>query len=618
MPMSTVSANNSLRDRLKVLFGVDPRSMAVFRMAVAFVLLYDLVTRAVDLRAMVTDDGIATVATVAARMRGSWSWSIHLLDGSFAFQAVLFGLAAVLAVALLVGYRTRLVTVGSWLLLVSLQVRTPYLTTGGDVLLAVSLFWGMFLPLGKRWSLDAASQPSPLDHGDSIFSVATAALLLQVFVMYLFTGLYKLNTVWLSGDALALTLVDDMIVRPLGRMLVDVPLPLKILTCATLALELLGPLMLFSPWYTRRMRLAALIGFYGLHVGIQLTMKILIFSFASMAALLLFVPGWCWELHGLRVLAGKLDRLTARQNHRASNRVAGGSRKALPGWILRLATVAGLCCIGYVLFYNVLRLSRGGRWPAAFVAAHHPAELLAMGQQWNMFDDPERLNNRFVALARLRNNSQVDLLRDSPIYNHSLRPTYAGSYPTERWMVVFRYAPLPENTAFRPGLVDYLRRRWDEKHSPDESVVELELLMYPAVARESAAETVPPVSLAYLDTRAEGPMRLGYRHGDWINRHDNGGKASEGEYQWGVEHGDWTYWYADGGKEMEGAFRFGKMHGEWTFWYPDGGTSRAIFRNDELVEQLHTDQPDSESARRDGARMNVDFADGGIRGMPAD
>ena len=54
-----------------------------------------------------------------------------------------FGLVAL---ALLVGYRTRIATIFSWVLLISLQARNVFITQGGDALTVVLLFWGLF-----RW-----------------------------------------------------------------------------------------------------------------------------------------------------------------------------------------------------------------------------------------------------------------------------------------------------------------------------------------------------------------------------------------------------------------------------------------------------------------------------------
>jgi hypothetical protein len=50
----------------------------------------------------------------------------------------------------------------SFLMLVSVHGRNPTLMQGGDHLMRAMLFWSIFLPLGARWSFDAAGrEPGP-------------------------------------------------------------------------------------------------------------------------------------------------------------------------------------------------------------------------------------------------------------------------------------------------------------------------------------------------------------------------------------------------------------------------------------------------------------------------
>ena len=57
------------------------------------------------------------------------------MSGLRELQLMLFTLAALMAGALLVGYRTQLVSVLSWALFVSLCTRNPYVVQGSDMLL---------------------------------------------------------------------------------------------------------------------------------------------------------------------------------------------------------------------------------------------------------------------------------------------------------------------------------------------------------------------------------------------------------------------------------------------------------------------------------------------------
>ena len=91
--------------RLNELFGIDPRSLALFRTSMAVILLVDLVVRLQDFHAMYTDEGILPLAQ-AAQYHKDWRWSLNLLSSSTEFQASLFALAGVCALALLVGIGT--------------------------------------------------------------------------------------------------------------------------------------------------------------------------------------------------------------------------------------------------------------------------------------------------------------------------------------------------------------------------------------------------------------------------------------------------------------------------------------------------------------------------------
>jgi hypothetical protein len=81
-------------------------------------------------------------------------------------QTGLLALAASAAVCLLVGYRTRLSTGVSVVLLASLYAWNPYVINGGNTILVVVLFVALALPLIARWSLAADRRRGDSDRGD--------------------------------------------------------------------------------------------------------------------------------------------------------------------------------------------------------------------------------------------------------------------------------------------------------------------------------------------------------------------------------------------------------------------------------------------------------------------
>ena len=104
----------------------------------------------------------------------------------------------------MIGYRTRLATVVTWLLLASLQARNPMLLYERDHLLRLAALLvdlpAARLLLVRRSSLAwAAPRTARMRH----CSAASAAILLQMSSMYFFSGLLKQNQDWQSGEALS-------------------------------------------------------------------------------------------------------------------------------------------------------------------------------------------------------------------------------------------------------------------------------------------------------------------------------------------------------------------------------------------------------------------------------
>ena len=282
--------------RLEELFGIDLRSLAVFRICLALLIIADLINRSTYIRAHYTDFGVLPRAALLAEFSPRWHLSVHLLNGSLAVQAALFLVAGILAVALLLGYRTRLVTFLSWFLMISVHARNPVVLQSGDILFRLLLFWSLFLPLGARYSLDSALNNSSQKLPDRILSVGTTALLLQICCVYWFTAALKVHPVWWQeGSAVYYALSLDQFTTPLGRFLLGFPHLLTFLTHATLWIEMFAPTLAFVPIFTSFIRLAVVIVFVLLHLGFAVCMELGLFSYISMVGWLVFIPSELWD-----------------------------------------------------------------------------------------------------------------------------------------------------------------------------------------------------------------------------------------------------------------------------------------------------------------------------------
>jgi hypothetical protein len=463
------------RTTLWNLFGIDSRSLAVFRMAMGALLLADLAIRATDLNVMYTDGGMFPRGVIGRHYTSIWNWSFHLGSGSWAYQAMLFGVAAVLALALLVGFQTRLAVIGSWLTLVSLHHRVPPILSGADTLFAMLLFWAMFLPLERVWSLDGwlarrRGRASKYGPEAPVLSVASAAILSQMALMYLFSGIFKSNTDWFSGKAIAGTLANDFYASSIAAPLLQFPLLLTGMTWSTLVLEWAAPVLLFFPKCTAWLRLGIIAALAAMHVGIGICLQVDLFSPVSLAGLALFLPAQFWNS---RLLArfwpsGRVEQLTD------PGKYLGKKHPSLS------SITQGLCLIFflYVLAVNVNGLPSRPLAPLSPEKWWPLATACGLEQKWGMFDTIPSKDGWYVARAKLKDGSEVDLLRQAAPVDWD-RPDYpAGIYPNHRWRKLFREMAYEDELGFqvfRVPVAEFLCRDWNARHTAEKQIAEFDL-----------------------------------------------------------------------------------------------------------------------------------------------
>ena len=286
-----------LAAKLEQMFGFDLRSLAAFRIGIALIIICDLIIRSQDIKELYSDLGVIPRTGLIDQILNPWYWSVYLLSGQPLVQTLLFMLAGLMAVALLVGYRTRLAAIASWAMLLSLHNRNPALLFAGDYMLIALLFWSMFLPLGASYSIDSALNTSTQPLPKRILSGATLALTLQICYVYIFSALYKTTstTWWPDGTAVYYALHFDQYAAPLGQFLLNFPILLPLSTFFTLVLEWIGPLFLFVPFYTNFFRCATIITFILLHIGFGLTLHIGLFPALGVFTWLVFIPSAVWD-----------------------------------------------------------------------------------------------------------------------------------------------------------------------------------------------------------------------------------------------------------------------------------------------------------------------------------
>jgi hypothetical protein len=441
-------------------FAADLRSLAAFRIALALVVLLDLADRVPNLNAHYTDDGVMPRADLLAHgeILNESTFSINLISGGAFVQGVIFAIAALAAIGLLVGYATRLMTLIVWLLVVSIEWRNPLLGGGGEVLLRILLFWGMFLPLGAVWSVDRLRQRTAPPPSMTVASVPVAALFLQFAFLYWFAVLLKSSPVWrFEGTALAYALGLEQYAKPLATFMLEFPALLTVLTFAVLALEGLGPFLLLSPFWTGPARTLGVALFMGFHAGIWLTLGMGIFPAVAGLCMVCFLPTWFWD---------RVARLRGRSPPDARDRTTVTLHTP------RVVSVGAGVLIVFVLFWNVTTVT-DLRVPSPLDDA---GVYLGIGQKWDMFA-PHPLNDDgwYVIPATLGDGRTVDVagvLRgqtdERPLSWRkpaNVRDTYDG----ERWRKYLESLRLRHRDAHL-YLSRYICREWNRGRAAPERI----------------------------------------------------------------------------------------------------------------------------------------------------
>jgi hypothetical protein len=143
-------------DRLRAIYlRLDNRSLALGRIVLGVVLIVDLLRRVPLIRDFYSNLGLLPNHTVLWRPLAPRMFSFWFMASLPEESALWFVVAFVCFLCFTVGYRTRLFQVLSFALTVSLHERILYAENWGTVVLAELLVWTLFLPLGRRFSVDA-------------------------------------------------------------------------------------------------------------------------------------------------------------------------------------------------------------------------------------------------------------------------------------------------------------------------------------------------------------------------------------------------------------------------------------------------------------------------------
>jgi hypothetical protein len=280
-----------LFDRKKATYG-----LSVMRMCLGVAILGSLTVNFVD-RYYVWGPG--------ARWLHPWlvidDWGfpftvIFTPDDSAVLFTVKYLCLGVVAVLFTLGWRTRVITPVLLLMLASLMRLNPVATDAGDNLTRILLLFMCFADVSARWSLDARRwgalgpprRPLPAWPGVLFHNVALMAIAGQVFVVYVVSGLSKVQgSMWQEGVGLyyPLRIAQYEAWPALNELVYSSAFFVTVGSYITVFVQVFFPLLLLR----RGTRIMALVLVFFMHAGIAVTMALPWFSLAILAADAIFI-----------------------------------------------------------------------------------------------------------------------------------------------------------------------------------------------------------------------------------------------------------------------------------------------------------------------------------------
>ncbi len=303
---------------------IDPRSLGLFRIAMALVLIGDLVRRFRWVTALYSNSGVLPNHHHLFTLKDTGKvWSLLHAFTTPGEVSAAFVVFLVVYLGLLVGWKTRAMHLASLVALVSLTGRNILLENAGNYIAIALVAFTAFLPTGSRYSIDAlrsslgdrdektaadlndrgwptdAPEAGLYGRGFSPVSIAALGVILQIVTLYLCSALTKTGP-WRDGSALHYALHDVLRVSRVGVIVQNAMGLTKALTFLVLAAEWAIPLLVLLPVARWRARTAA-IGLVALHA---LTLGLLfdfgLYAWTLLAAAPLLVTTEMWDRATLR------------------------------------------------------------------------------------------------------------------------------------------------------------------------------------------------------------------------------------------------------------------------------------------------------------------------------
>ncbi len=496
---------NPMKQKFKEAFSLDLRALAILRIGTGTLLLVDLIYRLTLLKTFFSDEGVIPRSAM-------FDWnelfiSINYISGTWEIQLYIFLVAIAAAICLILGYKTRVAAIVSWVLVLSMHNRNLFILQGGDDYLRMVLFWGCFLPWHKVLSLDSLKRPGPETY--RVFSLPGFALLAQICIIYVTTSIYKSGADWVpDGTAVYYGLHLDQFARPFAKIVREYPGFMTFASYFWWHFCLALPIFYIFPFFNSFFRTTAIVLIIVFHIltgsFFMLGMFPWIGSVGQLGLLPTSVCDKIFDFFGKRFtnqkvqltsMFEKLPRLFGSKPELQAQPVKAESKldRYYRQGIILLA-------LSFVVIYNIEAVGVARGKMDYFL----PGDVSGIGiffrldQRWAMFSPGvTREDGWYIMKATLNDGSEVDIFQDDGVIRYEKIDDLKSMFKRPRWRKFLENWRM--QAYLRDYLGDYLIRKWNKNHPQEKQVNEMEIIYMREVTLPDyqTPEIVPVLMWAY-------------------------------------------------------------------------------------------------------------------------
>jgi hypothetical protein len=254
-----------------------------------------------DLDEFFSADGIVPVQPASA-----YEWGVFEIWTNDRALVIGWALLLVSAIALTVGWHSRLAALIVFVLIMSFEFRNPFVFNSGDNLIRVEALFLVMSPCGAALSLDQYRTMGSFWSAQIRAPWPIRLMQIQLTLVYLATFQIRMTgEKWPDGTALSYAFrLEDMLIVPVPQWISTNALLINVATWGTLLLELAIGILVWN----RRCRPSVLAAGLALHFAILVTVAV---GFFTPAMLVLYVAFVSPET--IRRLPGRLKHVVGQR-----------------------------------------------------------------------------------------------------------------------------------------------------------------------------------------------------------------------------------------------------------------------------------------------------------------